>query len=102
MHSSNVGFFGMADISCGMTVYIDSTENNSLLIIFYLIYSWVKDLPVAERLSIWNDIKKFIRFWKSLPKSGRPYCKIYNHVRNALTDILMPAISYSFSVLLLE
>ena len=75
-----------------MTVCIDSTENNSLLIIFYLIYSWVEDLPVAERLlSIWNDIKKLIKFWKSLPKSKRPSCKSYNHLMNAVSDILMPA-----------
>ena len=46
----------MTDMMC-MTVCIDSTENNSLLIIFYLIHSWVEDLPVSEkRLSIWNDI----------------------------------------------
>ena len=75
-----------------MTVCIDITENNSLLIIFYLIYSWVEDLPNAERiLSIWNDVKKLIKFWESLTKSKRPSCKSYNHLTNAVSDILMPA-----------
>ena len=42
-----------------------SVENDSLLITFYLIYSCVEDLPVAERLlSIWNDIKKLKKLGK--------------------------------------
>ena len=74
-----------------MTVCIDSTENNSLLIIFYLIHSWVEDLPVSEkRLSIWNDIKKMIKFLESLPRSKRPSCKSYSHLTNAVSDVMMP------------
>ena len=81
-----------------MTVCIDNAENNSLLIIFYLIYSMVEDLPVAERLlSIWNDIKKLIKFWESLPNSKRRSCKSYNHLMNAVSDILMPANLQFFS-----
>ena len=75
-----------------MTVWIDSTEINSLLLIFYLIYSWVVDLLVVERLlSIWNDIKKLIKFLENLPKFKRPSCKSYNHLTNTASDILMPA-----------
>ena len=75
-----------------MAVCNDTTENNSVLIIFYRIYSWAEDLTFTERLlSIWNDIKKLIKFWESLPKSKRPSCKSYNHLTNAVSDILMPA-----------
>ena len=71
---------------------IDSTQNNLQLIMFYLIYSWLEDLPVAERLLwIWNDLKKLIKFLESLLKSERPCCKSYNHLTNAVSDILMPA-----------
>ena len=71
---------------------IDSTQNNLQLIMFYLIYSWLEDLPVAERLLwIWNDLKKLIKFLESLPKSELPCCKSYNHLTNAVSDILMPA-----------
>ena len=75
-----------------MTVCIDSTENNLLLIIFYLIYSWVEDLQVAERfLLIWNDIKKLIKFWESLPKSKQPSSKSYNRITNVVSGIFLPA-----------
>ena len=51
-----------------MTVCIDSTENNLLLIIFYLIYSWVEDLQVTKYQSdkamipyLYSDILKLIK-----------------------------------------
>ena len=35
-----------------------------------LFFSWVKDLPVAERLlTIYNDATKLAKYWEALPEA---------------------------------
>ena len=35
-----------------------------------LFFSWVEDLPVAERLlTIYNDATKLVKYWEALPEA---------------------------------
>ena len=57
-----------------------------------LFFSWVEDLPVAERLlTIRNDIMKLVKYWEALPKAKRPSSKSYMNVKMAVADDSIPA-----------
>ena len=67
-----------------------------------LFFSWVEDVPAAERLlTIWNDITKnditkLVKYWKALPKAKQPSSKSSMNVKKAVADDLIPAKLKSF------
>ena len=50
-----------------------------------LFFSWVEDVPAAERLlTIWDNITKLVKYWEALLKAKRPSSKSYMNVRCTL------------------
>ena len=48
---------------------------------------WIEDEPVALRaVEIWENVKKIVRYWESLPKSKQPSSNCYMTVRDAMND----------------
>ena len=57
-----------------------------------LFFSWVEDLPVAERLlTIWNDITKLVKYWEALPKAKRHSSKSCMNGKMVVADDLILA-----------
>ena len=52
---------------------------------------WVEDKKAADRLlELWENLTKIMNFWQSLPKSKRPSCKSYEHLKAATNNVLTP------------
>ena len=59
---------------------------------------WVEDEKVASRaLDIWDDVKKIVKHWESLPKYKRPSSKSYATLLEATKDPLFPSKLHFFS-----
>ena len=65
---------------------------------YNLLYRWVEDKPVAEKLlDLWPSLAKIVNHWEGLPKSKRPSSKSYANVLSAVNDVLTPAKLHFFS-----
>ena len=67
--------------------------------LYFCATGWVEDKKVADRLlKLWGNLTKIIN-WQSLPKSKRPSCKSYEHVKAGTNGVLTP-LKLSFFIFL--
>ena len=80
------------------------TKSN-LYPLYFCATRWVENKCVADRMvEVWPNIKKVMKFWKSLPKYKQPTCKSYSKNSDAVIDLFTEAkiIFFSFICSIVE